>query len=603
MPNRLRAARFDAVSLAVALLLVASPALAGPIIVGSLVFQNTIPAGPAGPGTNAFWLYWSPTLLPLSDVSLTVTGTNAQGQSVGGTWATTGAFDPNLALGGQAFPTNATITSATVTGSAANGQVDWASQRYQIAAQGVAATLTNASGLVPFPFGPDGTGDATPVTVTPTPRHYYLAEGATVWTFDTQIAMANRGSADAPVTVTFLLEGGGTVQTTLTVAAGARATLRAADVPGLLFKSFSTVVTSDEGVPLSVERTMTWDGGHGAHAGLAAEALSPVWYFAEGVQSWMDTYVLVANPGDVTADVTVTFFLNVGEPVVRLLTVGSRSRATVWTGSIPELTWRSFGIMLTSTQPVVSERAVYFGTAERWDGGTLAMGVTAPSSEWYFGEGVLGTIFDEYLLLSNPSATPTTVTVDYLPATGSMVTRTYPVAAQARQTILVTAEPLGIPGPNGLGMRVKSPVPIVAERAMYLINGAANWYEGHASPGSTTLGTVWEVADCVVGTFGVADSAETFLTLSNPGQTASDVRVTYSREDNKAPVVKTHTVPAEGRLTIWVNGTAPELTNERFGASIEVVSGPPIVVERSVYWSSRGLWWAAATNTLGTKLQ
>jgi hypothetical protein len=371
----------------------------------------------------------------------------------------------------------------------------------------------------------------------------------------------------------------------------------------MLFKSFSTDVTSDQGVPLSVERTMTWDGGHGAHAGLASEVLSPVWYFAEGVQSWLDTYVLVVNPGDVAADVTITFFLNAGGPVVRVLNVGPRSRATVWTGSIPELNWRSFGIMLTSTQPVVSERAVYFGTAQRWDGGTLAMGVTAPSSEWYFGEGVLGTIFDEYLLLSNPSATPTTVTVDYLPATGPKVTRTYPVAAQARQTILVTAEPLGIPGPNGLGMRVTSPVPIVAERAMYLLNGSANWYEGHASPGSTTLGTVWAVADCVVGIFGVTDSAETFLTLSNPGQTASDVRVTYSREDNKAPVVKTHTVPAEGRLTIWVNGTAPELTNERFGAGIEVVSGPPIVVERSVYWNSRGLWWAAATNTLGTKLQ
>ena len=402
MSSRPRAARFDAVSLAVALLLVASPALAGPIIVGSLVFQNTIPAGPAGPGTNAFWLYWSPTLLPLSDVSLTVTGTNAQGQSVGGTWATTGAFDPNVALGGQAFPTNATITSATVTGSAANGQVDWASQRYQIAAQGVAATLTNASGLVPFPFGPDGTGDATPVMVTPTPRHYYLAEGATVWTFDTQIAMANRGTADAPVTVTFLMEDGTTVQTTLTVAAGARATLRAADVPGMLFKSFSTDVTSDQGVPLSVERTMTWDGGHGAHAGLASEVLSPVWYFAEGVQSWLDTYVLVVNPGDVAADVTITFFLNAGGPVVRVLNVGPRSRATVWTGSIPELNWRSFGMMLTSTQPVVSERAVYFGTAQRWDGGTLAMGVTAPSSEWYFGEGVLGTIFDEYPAAEQP---------------------------------------------------------------------------------------------------------------------------------------------------------------------------------------------------------
>ena len=58
---------------------------------------------------------------------------------------------------------------------------------------------------------------------------------------------------------------------------------------------------------------------------------------------------------------------------------------------MPELSYRSFGMMLTSTQPVVAERAVYFGTARRWDGGTLAMGVTAPSSDWYFGEGALST--------------------------------------------------------------------------------------------------------------------------------------------------------------------------------------------------------------------
>ena len=48
--------------------------------------------------------------------------------------------------------------------------------------------------------------------------------------------------------------------------------------------------------------------------------------------------------------------------------------------------------------------------------------------------------------MSNPSAEATTVTVDYLPATGPVVTRTYPVAAQSRSTIPVSWEPLGIAG-------------------------------------------------------------------------------------------------------------------------------------------------------------
>jgi hypothetical protein len=267
------------------------------------------------------------------------------------------------------------------------------------------------------------------------------------------------------------------------------------------------------------------------------------------------------------------------------------------------LSYRSFGMMLTSTQPVVSERAVYFGSERPWDGGTLAMGVTAPSLEWYFGEGALSGTFDEFLVMSNPSAEATTVTVDYLPASGPVVTRTYPLAAQARSTIPVSWEPLGIAMPTGLGMRVRSQVPIVAERAMYLRAANGSWYEGHASPGATQLGTVWEVADCLVGNVGVAESAETFLCVSNPGDTPSEIEVTYSREDNKAPVVKTHTVAPGSRLTLWVNGTAPELTNERFGAALVVTSGPPVVLERSVYWNSQGLWWAAATNTLGTRLQ
>jgi hypothetical protein len=46
---------------------------------------------------------------------------------------------------------------------------------------------------------------------------------------------------------------------------------------------------------------------------------------------------------------------------------------------------------------VVAERAMYVGsTATRpWTGGSVATGVTAPSSTWYFAEGATGSFFGD----------------------------------------------------------------------------------------------------------------------------------------------------------------------------------------------------------------
>jgi hypothetical protein len=606
------------------------------IKVGSLLFQNTIPAGQEVPGTNAFWLYWSSSLLPLSSVTLTVTGTDAQGQAFDPRVWTQATFDPSVPLTlNDGLATNWTIKTATLTGHAGDGYADWFGQRYTISNQDISALLSNASGLVPFPLGPGGTGDAVDVNVNPTPRSYYLAEGARVWSFDTYVAIANRGQADAPVRVEFLKEitdppgacqpaqdGGSVERVDLTVATESRATVEAAAVPGLAGCSFSIVVTSLDGVPLAVERTMTWDGGHGSHTGTAADGLSRVWYFAEGAQSTLDTYVLIANPHPTETRVDITFFLpprlNPGTglmeavpPVTGTLTLQPHRRGTVWTGAVPGLAWKSFGIKVDASQAVVAERAVYFGSDRHWDGGTLAMGVTAPSLHWYFGEGALGSGFDEYLLLSNPTEQEASVLVDYLPATGPVVAKQYSVPAQTRVTVLVTAEPEldGLVRPNGLGMRVASDVAILAERAMYLRPGPANWNDGHANPGSTELGTIWEVADCVVGNVVLspttaAVNANTYILLSNPATTESNVRITYSREGGRPVVITEHTIPAGARKTVWVNADAPELVNERFGAGIVVqAGGPPVVVEKSVYWDSQGKHWASANNTLGTKLQ
>jgi hypothetical protein len=432
-----------------------------------------------------------------------------------------------------------------------------------------------------------------------TSRKYYLAEGATVWTFDMTLAILNPSVAAAPVTVTFFKEDGTQVQTSLTMAAGSRDTLHVADVEGMSGVSFATMVDSTTGVPLVVERTMMWDGGHGAHGGTATETLSPTWYFAEGVQGAFDSFLLVANPGDVAADVTLTYLLDSGSPVVRTATIGPRTRGTFWAGSVPELGFRSFATTVTSTQPVVAERAVYFGAARRWDGGTAAMGVTALSTAWYFGEGASGPTFDLYLLLANPNPTAATATVTYLLPNRTTVERTYAVAAQARRTVWVNGEGLGLTQATGLAMQVQADQPILAERAMYWPAPYPAWRDGHASPGTPTTGTQWALAE---GRIGGSDNCQTYLLLGNPGAAASEVQVTYVRAAGQASVVKTYTVPATSRLTVWVNGVS-ELSNETFGMVVGVLSGLPIVAERAMYWDAGGVWWAAGTAAMGIKLQ
>ena len=307
----------------------------------------------------------------------------------------------------------------------------------------------------------------------PAPRQYHLAEGATVWTFDTRLAIANVGIEPAPVTVTFMKEDGTTVQANLTVAVGARETLRVADVPGMVFVSFGTLVESTAGTPLVVERTMTWDGGHGAHVAGATETLGLRWYFAEGVQGAFDTYIVMANPGDIAADVTMTFLPQGGAPVVRTAQVAPRSRVTLWAGAVPELSWQSFSTVIDATQPIVAERAVYFGSARVWDGGTAAMGITTLSTDWHFAEGATGSIFSLYLLLFNPNASDATSTVTYLFPDGTTEQHTYPVAAASRRTIWVNGESPALGLSMGIAMHVQSDLPLTAERAMVLAFGLA----------------------------------------------------------------------------------------------------------------------------------
>jgi Ca2+-binding RTX toxin-like protein len=447
----------------------------------------------------------------------------------------------------------------------------------------------------------DNTGNSTTdtIAVTVTQLTYLLAEGSTGSFFDLDVLIANPNAQAAPITVTFLKENGTTVVQNLNLAATSQLTLHVDQIPGLEGTAVSTVVTSNAGLPLVVERSMFWDSSYyGSHGATAVDGPRTKWYFAEGSQGFFSTFVLLANASAQPATVTISFLTESNGTVVRTFNVAPTARLTVAAGLIPEIVNRSFAMVVDSNVPIVAERAMYFGTVRFWDGGHESAGVSEPSANWFLAEGATGPFFDTFILVANPNPTPVNVTMTFLTDQGQSIVRQFTVAANARLTVNMEIESPLLAN-AAASTTVTASQPIVVERAMYWPGNGLEWSEAHNSFGVTGTSTKWGLAEGRVG----SDKAfVTFILLANPSTTtAAQVRITYLRATG-APIVKTYTVNPTSRFNIDVNSRVPELVNESFGALIEVTNGVGIVVERSLYNNALGQVWAAGTNALGTRL-
>ena len=60
---------------------------------------------------------------------------------------------------------------------------------------------------------------------------------------------------------------------------------------------------------------------------------------------------------------------------------------------------QSFGIDITSVQPIIAERAMYLPGARLFEGGHESAGVNAPSTQWFLAEGATGSFFECFVLL------------------------------------------------------------------------------------------------------------------------------------------------------------------------------------------------------------
>jgi hypothetical protein len=211
---------------------------------------------------------------------------------------------------------------------------------------------------------------------------WFLAEGATGPFFETFILLANPQTTPAEVTMTYLLQGGAPVTKTYTVAPSARLTINIEhEDPALANVAVGTQVVAT--VPIVVERAQYWpyapDQWYEAHNSFGVIATGRHWGLAEGRTGGplaYETYILLANPGTTDAQVTLTCLRTSGAPLTKTFTVPPASRLNVATGTggpLAELVDEEFSAVISSTEPIAVERAMYSTAGGlTWSAGTNA---------------------------------------------------------------------------------------------------------------------------------------------------------------------------------------------------------------------------------------
>ncbi len=396
---------------------------------------------------------------------------------------------------------------------------------------------------------------------------FYFAEGTVRPTFASFLCMQNPGESDANVKITYMRGNGGTKEQSLTIPAHSRATVNVADVLGRTDgpeSDFSARVDSDAAIlaerPMYFNYGGKWTGGSCVRGIGSAQ---PVWYLAEGsTRPGFESFLSLQNPGDLPADVMLTYMRGDGGVARQGLSIAAHTRATVkvndFLGSVDGPA-SDFSTRVEANAPIVAERAMYFNYKGLWDGGHSGMGQTELKTDYYFAEGTTRPGFDAYLCLQNPNDVASQVTVTYMLGDGTNVDRSVTVPAHTRSTlkandVLGTADSAA----NDFSAHVKvtNSIPIVAERPMYF--DYHGWTGGHTEGGADAPANKFYFAE---GT--VRPEFNSYLCIQNPNDRPSDVKITYMLGDGSTRD-QLLTVPPRTRSTVAVGAALADtrLTGE-----------------------------------------
>ncbi len=424
----------------------------------------------------------------------------------------------------------------------------------------------------PIPASADRGAPAAPAAPAPLPD-----------SFDSYLLIMNPNDVDARVNVTFQGEDGSNRSFRYTVGANSRFTVPVRETAG--GGSFSTVVESD--VPVLAERAMyfRYQGRTGGHDSIGATEPSSTWFFAEGYTGdSFDTWVLLQNPNETEAAVTLSFMRPDGGVITQQVNIPPRRRHSVHVDKVAGLESSEVSTQVASNIPVVAERAMYFNYGGK-DGGHGSIGASAPSNTWLFAEGYTGDSFDTWVLLQNPNDSAATVTLSFVKPDGSIIEQQVSVPGRRRHSVHVDTVP-GLAATD-VSTRVDADLPIIAERAMYFDYRGRKG--GHVTIGAPAPANQWYLAEGYTG-----GEFDEYVLLLNPSDAAASVDVLFMRSDG-ATVTRGVQMAPNSRYTIHVD----EVENlEATEVSTKVTSTVPIVVELAQYFNYRGL--ADGNNTIGS---
>jgi len=423
------------------------------------------------------------------------------------------------------------------------------------------------------------------IAVTFVPSTWYLAEGSTNWGFSDYITIENPNPEAVNANITYMPTGGADVSQVVGLPPGSQTTLNPADVLGQ--QDFSTLVASaDPRKAIAVDRTMMWTGPGApspeAHSSIGATAPSNTWYLPDGSSNWgFESWVLVQNPGPTDASVNLHYMIEGAASRTVNHSVPKRSRATFSMGG--DIGQQDASVMVNSNQPVIAERSMYRNNRRE---GHESVGATAASPDFYLAEGTTAHGFTSYLLIQNPQAAPTDVTLTFMTPSGPKVQPAFVMPPQSRETLKINA--IAGLSSTDFSTHVHGSRPIVAERSVYWGAGTPLGEASHDSIGIAGPHSIFYLPDGQTSA-----GRETWTLVQNPNPTAVQVQVEYLPAAGGPAATVTATIAAESRQTFNMRDMIP---NGR--AAIRVTSRTPrgkIIVERSMYWNSRGV----GTNTIG----
>lgn len=334
---------------------------------------------------------------------------------------------------------------------------------------------------------------------------WYLAEGATHSGFNLFYLLQNPGDTAVTVRVRYLRTAGGPLEKLYTLAPRSRTNIwvNEEDFPGLgkalAAAECSAVIEALDNTPIIVERAM-YRSNHGrlfnaGHASMGVRSPATRWFLAEGATGpYFDQFVLIANPGDTDAQVTVTYLLDDGRTYARSLVAPANARSGIWVDveQIPGIPGYPLADVALSTAvestngvPLIVERAMWWpGNGDSWHEAHNSAGATETGIRWALAEGEVGGArgVDTYVLIANTSDYAGSATVTLLFEDGTSAVRTYSLSSRSRTNAAIGPDFGSAAQGRRFGVLVESmgatPAQIVVERAMYSDSPGTPWAAG-----------------------------------------------------------------------------------------------------------------------------